>query len=113
MVKSRLRKKRRKVKAKVGRRAKVISFKSHKDLPYCAMSLSNTLYNKAGEWRSIKPIIDKKKCISCLICWKFCPDACISVKNGIPVINYDYCKGCGICIEVCPKGAIIAEKEAR
>ena len=93
------------------RHIKKLKFKSHKDLPLCAVSLSNTLYNKTGSWRSIKPAVCKDKCSSCLLCWKFCPEPCISIVDGLPVIDYDYCKGCGICIEVCPKGAIKFEEE--
>lgn len=93
--------------------AQKIKFKSHKDLPLCAVSSSTMLYNKTGRWRSIRPVIDKDKCTSCLLCWKFCPEPCISIKDGMPVINYDYCKGCGICIEACPTKAIIPEEEKK
>lgn len=90
-----------------------IHFKGQKDLPYCAISLASTRHNKTGSWRSIKPIINKEKCTSCLLCWKFCPEPCISIVDGIPIIDYDYCKGCGICVEVCNKGAIVFEEETR
>ncbi len=90
---------------------KIIAFKGVEDMPPCAISLASSRYNKTGKWRSIRPVIDKDKCTSCLLCWKFCPEACISVKNGIPVIDYDYCKGCSICEEVCVKNAISLEEE--
>ncbi|MEE8360047.1 MAG: 4Fe-4S binding protein [Candidatus Omnitrophota bacterium] len=92
---------------------KIIKFKSHKDLPLCAVSLASTRNNKTGTWRTIKPIVLEKKCTSCLLCWKFCPEPCITMENGIPVIDYDYCKGCGICIEVCPSKAIVFAEEER
>jgi len=95
------------------KKVKIIKFKGHKEMPLCAVSLANTLYNKTGSWRSMKPVVHKDKCISCLLCWKFCPEPCIVMKDGIPVIDYDYCKGCGICIETCPKGAIVFEKEKK
>ena len=95
------------------KRIKKFQFKGEKELPHCAVSLADTLYNKTGSWRSIKPVIDYSKCISCMICWKFCPEPCISIKNDKPVIDYDYCKGCGICIEVCPKKAIALKKEKK
>ncbi|NQT07168.1 MAG: 4Fe-4S binding protein [Candidatus Omnitrophica bacterium] len=82
-------------------------------MPLCAVSLTDTLYNKTGSWRSIRPVVQKDKCISCLLCWKFCPEPCISMVDGKPVIDYDYCKGCAICIEVCPKGAIVSEDEKK
>lgn len=101
-------KKSRKPKAKV---PEEIEFKSHNDLPFCSMSLSSTLSNKTGSWRSMKPVVRKEKCTSCLLCWKFCPEPCITMQDGIPVIDYDYCKGCGICAEVCAKKAIEFEEE--
>ena len=58
---------------------------------------------KTGSWRTYKPILDKDKCTNCHICWIFCPDSSVIIKNGEMVgFNYDHCKGCGICAEVCP-----------
>ncbi len=62
-----------------------------------------------GEWRVFKPVKDDSKCNNCLICWIYCPEACIS-KEGIN-IDYQYCKGCGICAEECPTKAIEMIKE--
>jgi pyruvate ferredoxin oxidoreductase delta subunit len=70
-----------------------------------------------GEWRTVRPVINLKKCLpskvnkpSCFQCWLFCPEAVIS--RTVPVkINYTYCKGCGICSEVCPAGAITMTPE--
>jgi len=100
-------------KREIKKGAKTITFKGHKDMPPCAISFANTMYNKTGKWRFIKPVILKDKCTSCLLCWKFCPEVCISVKNGRPVIDYDYCKGCGICHEVCVRGAVLLEEEKK
>ena len=80
-------------------------FKSHKDLPDMAVSYEPTSVNKPGRWRALTPVIDYDKCISCMICWKFCPEACILIDEK-PEIDLDYCKGCGICAEECPKKAI-------
>ncbi len=84
---------------------------------------------KTGAWRTKKPVTDKSKCINCMRCVVYCPDAAISVKNladlseeekaGIKVktetvldeTNYDICKGCGICAEECPVKAIEMKKE--
>jgi pyruvate ferredoxin oxidoreductase delta subunit len=70
-----------------------------------------------GEWRTVRPVINLKKCLpakankpSCFQCWLYCPEAVI--KRTVPVkINYNYCKGCGICSEVCPAGAITMTPE--
>lgn len=95
------------------KKMKQIKFKKESDLPPAAISFRDMRYNKTGKWRSIKPIIDYKKCTSCMICWKFCPDACIEIINGKPRIDYDYCKGCGICIEECPAKAIESTEERK
>ncbi len=94
-------------------KVKKIKFKKESDLPPTAISLANTLYNKTGKWRSIRPVIDYDKCTSCMICWKFCPDACIKIIDGKPHIEYDYCKGCSICVEECPLKAIEAQEEKK
>ena len=58
---------------------------------------------ETGDWRSDKPIWDAEKCTHCLICWVYCPDSEIIVKDGkVQGIDYKYCKGCGICAEECP-----------
>ncbi len=58
---------------------------------------------ETGDWRSDKPIWDAEKCTHCLICWVYCPDSAIIVKDGkVQGIDYKYCKGCGICAEECP-----------
>ncbi len=95
------------------KKVNIIKFKKCDDLPHCAMSIADSLYNKTGSWRSIKPIVAGNKCTSCLQCWKFCPEPCITMVDGIPVIDYDYCKGCGICIEVCPARAIFFAEEEK
>jgi len=58
---------------------------------------------ETGDWRSEKPVWDAEKCTHCLICWVYCPDSAIIVKDGkVQGIDYRYCKGCGICAEECP-----------
>lgn len=54
-------------------------------------------------WRVQRPVHDMNKCTHCLICWVYCPDSAIVVKDGRWLeIDYYHCKGCGICANVCP-----------
>ncbi|MDD2454282.1 MAG: 4Fe-4S binding protein, partial [Synergistaceae bacterium] len=66
------------------------------------------------QWRSIRPVWDSEKCISCLLCWNQCPDrAILTDENGkVSGIDLFFCKGCGICAHVCPKDAIEMKPEA-
>jgi len=51
----------------------------------------------------MRPVWHEDKCIQCLQCWIYCPDAAIVVKEQkMCGHNLDYCKGCGICAKVCP-----------
>ncbi|MEM4267780.1 MAG: 4Fe-4S binding protein [Candidatus Woesearchaeota archaeon] len=70
----------------------------------------NSLDNKTGSWRVMRPIKDPKKCTSCGFCWMFCPDTAITEDFEI---KYDYCKGCGICVKACPFGALAMVKEEK
>jgi len=58
---------------------------------------------ETGTWRTFRPIHHEDKCIQCLRCWIYCPDAAVIVKDG-KVVGFDYvhCKGCGICARECP-----------
>jgi len=78
----------------------------------------STKKNKTGAWRTYKPVTDFEKCISCGLCAKVCPEACVIMqkrKDGkeIPITDYDYCKGCGICAAECPVKAIKMELEKK
>ena len=75
-----------------------------KDLPIGLVLGAATCLNfETGDWRSEKPIWDSEKCTHCLLCWIYCPDSSIIVKDGkVQGIDYKYCKGCGICAEECP-----------
>ncbi|MBI2092806.1 MAG: 2-oxoacid:acceptor oxidoreductase family protein [Deltaproteobacteria bacterium] len=66
--------------------------------------------NLTGDWRSQMPVYDKEKCSKCGLCYVFCPDAAITIRDDKYVdFNYDYCKGCGICAMECPADAIAME----
>jgi 2-oxoacid:acceptor oxidoreductase delta subunit (pyruvate/2-ketoisovalerate family) len=89
--------------------------KTWRDLPYATISDVPSTFNNTGTWRTVKPVINYDKCISCMLCWKFCPDVAISIvpnpKEGakfdeVPKIDYFFCKGCGICAHECPVNAI-------
>ncbi len=67
---------------------------------------------KTGTWRVFKPILDQDKCIKCLQCWLYCPEATIIRHEDNSVdIDYEYCKGCGVCANVCPTKAIAMIRE--
>lgn len=83
------------------------------DMPPMAMSLGRMWYNKTGSWRNMRPILNQEKCTKCMLCWKFCPDLAIIIKEEEDrlEVDYDYCKGCGICAEECNTGAMTMEEE--
>lgn len=58
---------------------------------------------ETGDWRAERPVFQPENCTDCLICWIYCPDSSIEVKDGKMLgIDLDHCKGCGICAAVCP-----------
>lgn len=86
---------------------------TYKDLPIAAMIPvpATSLEYKTGIWRTRQPRIDSGKCIKCLLCWVFCPDAAVKrLEDDSIQVDYDYCKGCGICETVCPVKAISMEE---
>jgi len=77
-----------------------------KEIPRAGLILSpgNAAEYETGDWRSQRPVWDANKCTNCLLCWVFCPDSAIIVKEGkVTGIDYAHCKGCGICAHECPK----------
>jgi formate dehydrogenase beta subunit len=68
---------------------------------------------------SEKGIEEAKRCFSCGVCrecdncFYFCPDICVSKKDGTYEFDYDYCKGCGICSHECCAGVIQMVQEAQ
>jgi len=69
---------------------------------------------KTGDWRtSGRPELRLDGCISCLLCWLYCPDSAFVLEGTTIVgIDYDVCKGCELCVEVCPAGALEMVEEA-
>lgn len=67
-----------------------------------------------GLWRSMRPVLDENKCVSCLKCWLQCPDDSILTDGDAKVRGIDlfFCKGCGVCEQVCPVRAISMHPEA-
>nr|BAL57040.1 hypothetical conserved protein [uncultured crenarchaeote] len=75
-------------------------------------SVGNTVKKLTGTWRIDRPIIDYAKCTRCMICYIYCPDSVISLRDDLsPVIDYSNCKGCLICYVMCPPRAIKTEAE--
>lgn len=73
---------------------------------------ATTKMAKTGSWRDFRPMVDQSKCIKCLRCWIFCPDACIERAEDDSIsVNYDFCKGCGVCANECPARAIVMIRE--
>ena len=74
----------------------------------------SSIKNKTGGWRTLKPEIDKNKCIKCGKCWQQCPDNAIKIdEQGKATVDYDFCKGCGLCAAECPAKAITMIKEQK
>ncbi|MCK9379299.1 MAG: 4Fe-4S binding protein [Candidatus Moranbacteria bacterium] len=74
---------------------------------------------KTGNWRNVRPIVDKEKCTGCGTCVKYCPEAVINLRERrddskfkkLANVDMDFCKGCGVCAVECPFKAIKMEKE--
>ncbi|MDR1045165.1 MAG: 4Fe-4S binding protein [Candidatus Adiutrix sp.] len=67
------------------------------------------LVTSNGDWRSVRPVIDKERCVECGLCYLHCPDGTISRDL---LVDYDFCKGCGICAKICKREAISMRREA-
>lgn len=81
------------------------------DIPENTAWEAGDLVTKNAGWRSIRPIIDPKKCVGCLQCYLYCPDGVIYRDKDKISVDYDFCKGCGICKKICKFQAIEMEAE--
>jgi 2-oxoacid:acceptor oxidoreductase delta subunit (pyruvate/2-ketoisovalerate family) len=84
--------------------------KEYPKVPFAAIVPSPVSENEkmiTGNWRYLRPIVDREACTKCKMCWLMCPDTSIIFDEveGIS-FNLKYCKGCGICSSVCPVDAI-------
>jgi pyruvate ferredoxin oxidoreductase delta subunit len=69
---------------------------------------------ETGGWRSLLPDIDSEKCTGCMLCYFYCPDASIIIKDGKATgIDLKHCKGCGICANECPAKCIVMKTEEK
>ncbi|MDR1546811.1 MAG: 4Fe-4S binding protein [Deltaproteobacteria bacterium] len=68
----------------------------------------STVAFKTGDWRSVRPVLDREKCIYCGFCYYYCPDGVYQDMGAEKWYkpDLDYCKGCGVCAHECPKKAI-------
>ena len=69
------------------------------------------VFLKTGDWRAVRPVFDRKKCVKCATCWVYCPTQCIKERSTWFEANLDICKGCGICAAECPHNVIKMEEE--
>ncbi len=90
--------------------------KGWKELPMRGLILEpgNSVDYETGSWRALRPMIDLKKCSHCMLCWLFCPDASLIVKDSKVIgIDLQYCKGCGICVTECTRQIITMVEESQ
>jgi len=65
-----------------------------------------------GDWRALRPVVDRGKCVKCAVCWLYCPVQCIEEKAAWFDVDLRICKGCGICARECPHRAIAMVEES-
>lgn len=85
----------------------------YQELPSIPVSRQSTETVTTGDWRTIRPILDKDFCDRCYKCWLYCPDMSVIVETegSFPKVDLNHCKGCGICSVECSKQAITMVRE--
>jgi 2-oxoacid:acceptor oxidoreductase delta subunit (pyruvate/2-ketoisovalerate family) len=74
-----------------------------KELSKGAIPFKSSTEYETGDWGIENPDIDRSKCTKCVICYFFCPESAITVRDdGYTEVDTRYCKGCGICANECP-----------
>lgn len=89
----------------------------------------NSVGYETGSWRTWRPVFYSQACTNCLLCWVYCPEESIVLKDGLTAsgkprkevsgIDYKFCKGCGLCVRECPVNkqgkstALTLEREKR
>jgi uncharacterized protein (DUF362 family)/Pyruvate/2-oxoacid:ferredoxin oxidoreductase delta subunit len=58
------------------------------------------------DWMTARPVLNEKKCQSCLICLQHCPAGVITQENDTLEFDLKRCIRCFCCQEMCPHGAI-------
>ena len=61
-----------------------MTLKTWKEIPIGGLitEAGNTQEYETGSWRSHRPILDMDRCSHCMICWVYCLDSSILVKDG-------------------------------
>jgi len=78
------------------------------------LAVGNSRLRRTGNWRIFKPSIDYAKCTTCMICFAYCPESAIILRDDKKLaIDYENCKGCLICYKECPPRAIAFEREVK
>jgi pyruvate ferredoxin oxidoreductase gamma subunit len=79
--------------------------------PVIEVEATSQLRTTAG-WRVFRPVLDRRLCTRCFLCFALCPDGAIQLDaDNYPVIDYDHCKGCLVCMAECPPHAISELRE--
>lgn len=65
-----------------------------------------------GDWRSLRPVVERARCVKCAVCWLYCPVQCVVEYQAWFDIDLAVCKGCGVCAYECPQHAITMVEEA-